>query len=105
MENIPLESEPWDSGKRGYRHLRQESGASVSDIMNQPSLQPKDTMSVTNYGYEHHEPQPSQPSYLSHPHRRVVSADHNTPFTVNDNPQATPGPSQTSKINLLGFYP
>ncbi len=58
-ENIPLESDPWDSRtssggvklNRGYRHLRQESAGSASDVLSQPFQYPKDTMSATNYDY------------------------------------------------------
>jgi len=71
-EGVPLESEPWDSGnqRQGYRHLRQESIASVSDVMNQPLQQPTDTMSMTNYGDDNYNYQRSQPLY---PHRRFPS--------------------------------
>ena len=55
-ENIPLESDPWDSrmstgGAKGYRHLRHESAGSASDVLSQPFQYPKDTMSATNYDY------------------------------------------------------
>lgn len=84
IEDIPLESEPWDNnGKqnRGYRHLRQESGASVSDIMGQPFQQPKDTMSMTSYsGYENYGIEQSQVSYASHPRRVTSPVQNNTPY-------------------------
>jgi len=83
-EDIPLESEPWDNNgkqKRGYRHLRQESGTSVSDIMGQPFQQPKDTMSMTSYGgYESYGIEQSQPSYASHPRRVTSPVPTNTPY-------------------------
>jgi hypothetical protein len=100
-ERIPLESEPWDGGqqRQGYRHLRQESGASVSDIMSQPFQQPKDTMSIS---YENYDPQQSQASYPSDAHRRVTSPvpSNTTSFNVNDNSRGTQGPSQSGTIIL-----
>lgn len=106
-EDIPLESEPWTNGreKRGYRHLRQESGASVSDVMNQPSQQPRDTMSIANYGYESYDPQPSQPSYPLRPYRRESPPvqGNSTPFNVNDTYGDTPGHSQS--VDPHGRHP
>lgn len=56
-------SDPWDTrissdsprspikhDDRGYNHLRQESGASVSDMLSQPQQVPKDTFSQQDYG-------------------------------------------------------
>lgn len=101
-ENIPLDGEPWDSNKQrqGYRHLRQDSAASVSDIMSQPFQQPKDTMSIS---YENYDPQRTQTPYPPDSHRRIASEspvpDDNTSFNVDDS-RDHQGPSQSGGVIL-----
>ncbi|CAA7266520.1 unnamed protein product [Cyclocybe aegerita] len=63
-ENIPLENDPWDSRPSGdyhdqvgrqdskYKHLRQESSVSATDILSQPSQEPKDGFLNSNYDYD-----------------------------------------------------
>ncbi|EDR15022.1 uncharacterized protein LACBIDRAFT_300731 [Laccaria bicolor S238N-H82] len=66
-ENIPLanRADPWDtrlSGEsingtdegngRKYKHVRQQSSVSASDVLSEPYQQPKDTMSNPDYGYQ-----------------------------------------------------
>ncbi|KAF9015273.1 hypothetical protein BDQ17DRAFT_1294961 [Cyathus striatus] len=76
-ENIPMNSrnDPWDSRRsiefdtaprndRDYKHLRQISSVSASDVMNQPSQQPKDSLSYSDYDYPNQPNlQPVQPSF------------------------------------------
>ncbi|KAF8078540.1 hypothetical protein FPV67DRAFT_1405282, partial [Lyophyllum atratum] len=60
-ESIPMNtrSDPWDSrpsvdsprSPQGYSHVRQESATSVSDVLAQPQLQPKDSLSHSDYSY------------------------------------------------------
>ncbi|GLB36230.1 hypothetical protein LshimejAT787_0305180 [Lyophyllum shimeji] len=58
-ETIPMNSrgDPWDSrpsmdgSPQGYSHVRQESAATVSEVLSQPQLQPKDSLSHSDYSY------------------------------------------------------
>ena len=86
--------DPWDSrvsspddgeGNRGYRHIRQESNVSASEMLSQPAQQPKDSMSTSHYNdyepYDHsdeqHASQPSYPSYAyTQPSQPTPSAHH-----------------------------
>lgn len=66
-ENIPLDThaDPWDSrpsvdhqnqyGARDpyYKHIRNQSSVSASDIMNAPYQKPKDGLSNSNYDYSY----------------------------------------------------
>ncbi|TFK41079.1 hypothetical protein BDQ12DRAFT_678850 [Crucibulum laeve] len=58
-------TDPWDSrpsteslhspegrNDRDYKHLRQTSAASASDVMSQPYQEPKDSLSNADYGYQ-----------------------------------------------------
>ncbi|RDB28594.1 hypothetical protein Hypma_015442 [Hypsizygus marmoreus] len=64
-DSIPMNkrNDPWDSRPsadsvlsprdgHNYNHLRQESGTSVSDMLAQPQVQPKDSLSNTDYAYQ-----------------------------------------------------
>ena len=61
-ENIPLDNhaDPWDSRPSaeyrdqygaGYRHVRNQSSVSASDIMNDSYQKPKDGLSNYDYSY------------------------------------------------------
>ncbi|KAG6842587.1 hypothetical protein C0991_000113 [Blastosporella zonata] len=61
-DNIPMNArnDPWDfrlstetpRSPQGYAHVRQESAASATDVLAQPQLQPKDTLSHhSEYSY------------------------------------------------------
>lgn len=64
-ENVPLnnQNDPWDSRPSGdylsgrknssYKHVRQESSMSASDVYNQPYQEPKDSFSTASLNYDH----------------------------------------------------
>ena len=92
-EGIPLQSEPWvlpDGGKpkQGYRHLRQQSSISMSDVLNQPSQQPIDSMSMTTTSYDY---QPYNDEYHPSPptHNRTRTASPTPTNNYHYNPQVT----------------
>lgn len=77
-DNIPMNNrnDPWDSRpstdslhdpihNRGYNHVRQDSIASVSDVLDQPLQQPKDQFShPPDYGYQQSSYPPYSQGYL-----------------------------------------
>lgn len=79
-ENVPLndQNDPWDSRPSGdylgknsnYKHVRQESSMSASDVYNQPYQEPKDAFptSSMNYGYANYDSQNPNPVYPSYAH-------------------------------------
>ncbi|KAF8198923.1 hypothetical protein BJ912DRAFT_681912 [Pholiota molesta] len=79
-ENIPLhaQNDPWDSRPSGeylgsqdnnYKHVRQQSSVSTSDVYNQPYQEPKDAFSTSNYDYSAYPSQNTRnPIYPSYAH-------------------------------------
>ncbi len=81
-ENVPLndQNDPWDSRPSGdylggrknssYKHVRQESSMSASDVYNQPYQEPKDSFSTAslNYDYANQYPQNAQNPAYHHTH-------------------------------------
>ncbi|KAF9532007.1 hypothetical protein CPB83DRAFT_808241 [Crepidotus variabilis] len=80
-ENIPMENDPWDSRmstdhglssqNHNYRHVRQESNVSASDVLSEPAQQHhKDSLSSSRYHdneYDPYDPEESQqPTYPSY---------------------------------------
>ncbi|KAF9460818.1 hypothetical protein BDZ94DRAFT_1222454 [Collybia nuda] len=121
-DNIPMNrrSDPWDSrlssdsprspapkhDNHGYNHIRQESGASVSDMLSQPQQMPKDIFSQQDYGYQprsysHQEYGRATPSYPTNTYTQNPSptpiyhdTPHNDPISYLNRPphaQAHPG--------------
>ncbi|KAF8974001.1 hypothetical protein BDZ97DRAFT_1900723 [Flammula alnicola] len=98
-ENIPLQNDPWDSRPSGdynylggrqnndYKHVRQESSVSASDVYNQAYQEPKDAFSTSNYDYSPYPSNTHDPAYPSYAHTQNA-----LPTPTNDyyNPPADP---------------
>jgi hypothetical protein len=107
-ENIPLQNDPWDSrlssdynrGQRGgpaeYKHLRQESSVSASDVYGQQYQEPKDAFSTTNFEYSAYPTNPQNPAYPSYAHTQapVPTPTANSQFVGADSRIETPIQSQ-----------
>jgi hypothetical protein len=107
-ENIPLQNDPWDSrlsgdytgGRRGgpaeYKHVRQESSVSASDVYGQQYQEPKDAFSTTNFEYSAYPTNPQNPSYPSYAHTPapVPTPTANSQFLATDSRIETPMQSQ-----------
>ncbi|KAF8898657.1 hypothetical protein BD779DRAFT_1484993 [Infundibulicybe gibba] len=96
--NIPMHNrnDPWDSRPstesnhtppsstpKGYGHLRQESVASVADIMSQPHQTAHDTFSNSDYRYNGSYPPQSNISRQVSDGRRAIP-DYNQSYEHND---------------------
>ncbi len=81
MSPLNDQNDPWDSRPSGdylggrknssYKHVRQESSMSASDVYNQPYQEPKDSFSTAslNYDYANQYSQNAQnPAYPSYAH-------------------------------------
>ncbi|KAF8168021.1 hypothetical protein B0H34DRAFT_670305 [Crassisporium funariophilum] len=120
-ENIPLDSQhdPWDSRpstdylgnkavSRGlsYKHVRQESAASASDVFSQQYQEPKDGLSNSDYSYSaypSHAQNTNDPAYPSYAYTQEAIATptnnyYNVPTAshIEKPGQAQPHPAEGS---------
>jgi len=105
-DNIPLEqNDPWDSRPSGeyhytdktdrqnndYKHLRQQSSVSASEVFSQPYQEPKDSFSTSRYEYDPNPPYPSR----AHTQEPIPTPVDNYYYSRNDsNYEAIERPSQ-----------
>ncbi|KAF9569649.1 hypothetical protein CPC08DRAFT_677254 [Agrocybe pediades] len=115
-DNIPLEqNDPWDSRPSGdyqysdkpgrqnsdYKHLRNQSSVSASEVFNQPYQEPKDSFSTSRYDYN---PNPSYPSY-AHTQEPLPTPVNNYYYPQDDNDYpAVERPSQTQNHPAEGSF-
>lgn len=77
---------PADQNEGRYNHIRQDSAASVEDVLSQPYQQPKDSLSTYNYGYQDTYPPQSNPYFDRQPSKGSALAQPSYAYTQEPGP-------------------
>lgn len=114
-ENIPLDetNDPWDSrpsgdytsndlNGRNYKHLRQQSSVSTSEVLGQAYQEPRDGFSTSNYEYSAYPLNPSDKDNMAYP---SYARTHQAMPTPTDNYYNIPDDSQIERPMQVQSHP
>ncbi|KAF8912740.1 hypothetical protein CPB84DRAFT_1670305 [Gymnopilus junonius] len=114
-ENIPLgaTSDPWDSRPSGeyapngvqdrnYKHVRQQSTMSTSEVLGQAYQEPRDGFSSSNYEYSANPPNSVDKGNVAYP---SYARTHQAMPTPTDNYYSIPNDSQVERPGQVQPHP